>query len=520
MKDNYILGKGDTMADYYNNLDQITVPLSKSLKENIKIFDEIFKDCADVIKRKFTIGGKNKVDIYFIYVDNMINKELLEEDTLRYLIYKMDDLPATEQFEYIKSKGLRTADLSELTTIEDIVGKILSGDTAIIIDGYDKTLNVSIKGMAHRGVPTAENEVSVRGSKESFSEALFINRVLLRKRIKDAKFKIKQIKVGTRTKTDVAIAYIEDIAKPEIVEEITRRLNEYVIDGIFDSGMLEQLTERDHFSPFPEFQATERPDKAASALTEGRVCVIVDNSPMVLLLPTTLNAFFQASDDAYEHWQVATFTRVLRYIAAFFAVALPGLYITVVDFQSELLSSNMALSFAAAREGVPFSILVEVVIMEIAFELLLEAGIRLPGPMGSTLGIVGGLIIGDAAVSAKLASPMVVIVVAFTAIAAFSIPNEEFANAFRIIRYLVIVLSACFGLYGFILSIVLIFTHLCSLKSFGTPYLLPFVGSNLDGGSDYKDAVLKMPITKMTIRPSFAKRGSKRRLINKNKGRE
>lgn len=508
------------MQKLYDENDQMIAKIHTSLDQTIEVVDAIFENCGDAVKRRFTIGGANKVDIYFVYIDNMIDKKLLEEDTLRYLIYKMDELPKENQFEYIQDKGLRTADMSVLTSMPQAIDFVLSGDTAIFIDGYDKALRVSIKGMANRGVPTVEKEVTVRGSNESFSEALFINRVLLRKRIKDARMKMVQLKVGTRTKTDVAIVYMEGIAKPEIVDDIRKRLDNFVVDGIFDSGMLEQLTERNHYSPFPEFQSTERPDKAASALTEGRVCLIVDNSPMVLLLPTTLNAFYQASDDYYSRWEVATFARILRYVASFIAVALPGLYITIVNYQAELVSSGMALSFSAAREGVPFSILLEVIIMEIAFEMLLEAGIRLPGPMGNTIGIVGGLIIGDAAVNANLASPMVVIVVALTAICAFTIPNEAFSAAFRLIRYMIIFLSAWLGLYGFIIGIVVLFIHLCSLTSFGTPYMMPFVADSVNGDSEYKDSIIKMPIDKLTKRPSFSEKNERRRLImNKNKNK-
>ncbi len=507
------------MQKLYDENDKMIAKIDKNLDKTIKVVDELFKDCGDAVKRRFTIGGENTVDIYFVYIDNMVDKTLLEEDTLHYLIYKMDNLPKDHQYEYIKDKGLRTADMSELTSMEEAIDYVLSGDTAIFIDGYDKALRVSIKGMANRGVPTVEKEVTIRGSNESFSEALFINRVLLRKRIKDARMKMVQLKVGTRTKTDVAIVYIEGIAKQEIIDDIRKRLDEFVVDGIFDSGMLEQLTERNHYSPFPEFQSTERPDKAASALTEGRVCLIVDNSPMVLLLPTTLNAFYQASDDYYSRWEVATFARILRYISSFIAVALPGLYITIVNYHAELVSSGMALSFSAAREGVPFSITLEVIIMEIAFELLLEAGIRLPGPMGNTIGIVGGLIIGQAAVDANLASPMVVIVVALTAIAAFTIPNEAFSAAFRLVRYMIILLSAAFGLYGFILGIVLLFVHLSSLTSFGTPYLMPFVADSINGDSEYKDSIVKMPIDDLKKRPSFAKKDERRRLILKNKNK-
>lgn len=501
------------MSVLHDELNKITAPLTKNLQENIDTMDALFKDCADAIKRKMTVGGINKVDIYFVYIDNMVDKTLLEEDTLRNLIYRMDDMPAQDQFDYIKDKGLRSADISEVVTMYEAVKFILGGDTIILVDGYDKALKVSVRGMASRGVPTAENEVAVRGSKESFSEALYINRVLLRRRIKDTNMKIVQTTVGTRTLTDVAIVYIEGVARPEVVEEIQQRIREFVVDGIFDSGMLEQLTERNVFSPFPEFQATERPDKAASALVEGRVVLIVDNSPMALLLPTTMNSFFQASDDTYSRWEVATMIRIIRFLGAFITVALPGLYIAVVNYQPELLSSALALSFAAAREGVPFSVLFEVILMEFAFEMLLEAGIRLPGPMGSTLGIVGGLVIGDAAVSANLVSPMVVIIIAMTAISAFTVPNEAFSAAFRVVRYLIIILSAFFGLYGFVLGIMILLIHLAGLKSFGVPYLLPFAASGLGGKSDGRDAIIRYPLNKLKDRPSYAKDDARVRLV-------
>lgn len=504
------------MSLLHDEQNRITAELSKKLSENIDAISALFTDCADVIKRKLTVGEVNKVDIFFLYIDNMINKELLEQVTIHELLSSIVDMPEEDQFEYIKDKGLKTLDLSEVITMNELVEDVLSGDTVVLIDGSDKALKVSVRGMPNRGVPTSENEVAIRGSKESFSEAFYINRVLLRRRIKDTNFKIKQLKVGIRTHTDVAICYLEDVAKPEIVGEVEKRLKEFVVDGIFDSGMLEQLSERNVYSPFPEFQSTERPDKAASAILEGRVVIVVDNSPIALIVPTTLNSFFQASDDSYSRWEVATFTRILRYIGAFIAMVFPGLYIAVINYNAEVLTSAMALSFAAARNGVPFSVLFEVIMMEIAFEILLEAGVRLPGPMGGTLSIVGGLIIGDAAVNANLVSPIVVIVIALTAIAAFMVPSEPFSSAFRIVRYVIIILSAFLGLYGFILGIMLLMIHLGGLKSFGMPYMVPFAASGINEGTDTKDAIIRAPLRTLKRRPIFAKKDERVRLV-KNK---
>lgn len=505
------------MSMLHDKENNIMAVFSKSLKKNIDTMDTLFKDCSDVVSREFTIGGVNKSSIYIVYIDNMVDVKLVDDDIMRYLLYHMEDLPKEGAFDYILNKGIRSADLSEVKDLNKGVKGVLSGETLLLVDGYDKGILVSLKGMPNRGVPESSNEVAIRGSKEGFSEALNINKVLLRRRIKDTNLKMKGLVVGSRTLTDVTIVYLEGVTRKEYVEEVERRIGEYVIDGILDSGMLEQLIERNTMSPFPEFQATERPDKASAAILEGRVVVLVDNSPMAIILPTTLNSFFHASDDTYERWEIATFTRLIRFFGAFITMALPGLYVAVINYQPEVLTSSMALSFAAAREGVPFSVLFEVILMEIAFQMLLEAGIRLPGPMGSTLGIVGGLIIGDAAVNANIVSPIVVIVIAFTAISAFTVPNASFAFAFRLTRYVILLLSSFLGLLGFVIGLMIMLIHLAGLKSFGIPYLMPFSATGLNGGEEMKDTFIRYPFREMFRRPIFSRKEERVRLVkNKN----
>lgn len=503
------------MENLYDENNVVTVELTTSLQKNIEIYETLFENCSDVIKRKFTIGDQNKIDIYLTYIDNIVDKELLEELSLKNLLYGMGNFPSKGQFEYIKEKGLRTADVSVVTSMQDITQAVLSGDSILMVDGYAKAYKIASKSYPSRGVSSAESEVVIRGSKESFTEPISTNKVLIRRRIRDTKLKIKQEKIGIRSNTDVAILYMEDIVRKDILEEIENRLKDFVIDGILDSGMLEQLTESSWASPFPQFQSTERPDKAASAILEGRIVLLVDNSPMALILPTTLNSFFQASDDYYSRWEVATLIRLLRYIAAFMAVALPGLYIVILNFHSEIIPTALALSFAAARQGVPFSVVFEVIIMEIAFELLREAGIRVPGPMGNTIGIVGGLIIGNAAVEANLVSPMIVIIVSITAIASFAVPNEAFSSAFRITRYMTIILSALLGLLGFLVSIMLILIHLTGLRSFGIPYLMPYVSTGMKESMETKDGIIRYPIYAMKNRPIYANNHEKVRLAKK-----
>jgi spore germination protein len=308
-----------------------------------------------------------------------------------------------------------------------------------------------------------------------------------------------------------------DLAEPRLVEKIKSRLNVYEIDGVLDSGVIEQLTEEKWYSPFPQFQSTRRPDRAAMSILEGKVVLIVDNSPVVLLLPTDVNSFLKTTDDYYNRFQMASFARLLRYVAAFFALTLPGFYLAVTNFHTQLLPTPLILSFWEARSGVPFPAALEVILMELAFEMLREAGVRLPGNMGNTIGIVGGLIIGQAAVEASLVSPIVVIVVAFTALCSFAIPNEEFAFAFRLLKFGIIGLSAWMGYFGFLVGIYVILIHMAGLKSFGISYLTPYVGSGRGMDQGEKDGLVRFPLRLLRLRPIYANPREKIKLKKKEK---
>ena len=488
--------------------------ISNQLEENINRLEDILIDCADVVRRRLSIAG---VDAYLMYVDSMIDRELIEGDFLKDLMYGLKKIPEQDRMEFIQTKALTTADSKLLTLFDETIVEALSGNTVMFLDGSEKALMISSKKFPMRGVQTAESESVVRGPKDSFTESMRWNTVLIRRRIRDPRLKSIQKRIGERSKTDVALMYIEGIARPEFVCEMRERLDAFRIDGIFDCGTVEQLTEKKWYSPFPQFQTTERPDKTASALMEGRVVLVVDNSPLVLLLPTTLNCFFQAADDYYNRWGIVCFVRLIRYMAALIATTFPGFYIGVVCFHPEILPTSLELSFAAAREGVPFPVPVEVLLLELAFELLREAGIRLPGPMGSALGIVGGLIIGQAAVDAHIVSPIVVIIVALTALASFTVPNEGFASAFRLVKFYLIILAAFLGVYGVILGSLSIWIHLASLESFGIPYLMPYVASRVDHSVDMQDSIIRKPLFSMPVRPIFSQKSQKCRYRSKMK---
>ena len=417
--------------------------------------------------------------------------------------------------ESLEKNALGISDMTLFETVEEAADALFTGDVILFVDGFDKAVKIPDKGYPAMSVTEPDSEKVIRGSREGFADSIKVNTALIRKRLRTPKLKVKEVKMGTRSHTNVDIVYMEDLVYPSLLEEVERRLNRYEIDGILDSGMVEQLSEEKWYSPFPQFQTTQRPDRAAMAILEGRIVVLSDNSPSGLILPTDYNSFIKTSDDYYSRWEIASFARLIRYLAAFFAMTMPGLYLAVTNFHTQILPTTLLLSFAAARQGVPFPAVIEVLLMEIAFELLREAGVRLPGAMGNTIGIVGGLIIGQAAVEANIVSPIVVIVVAFTALCSFAIPNEEFATAFRLLKFLFLFLCSWLGFYGFLYGMLFVLIHLSHLKSFGIPYLTPFVGADLNDYEDERDSLLRQPLFCMKRRPIYAKRSQRIRLKRK-----
>ncbi len=323
--------------------------------------------------------------------------------------------------------------------------------------------------------------------------------------------------VGERSKTDLAICYMDDLVESELLCQVRKKIEELSLDGIFDGGTVEQLMEEDPWTPFPQFQHTERPDKAASGLLEGRIVLVVDNSPGVLLLPVTYQMFFQTGDDYYTRFEVASFARSLRFLGALFAIGFPGLYVAIAGFHTEMLPPAFLFSIALARTGIAIPVVLEVLLMEFQFEILREAGIHIPGQLGGTIGIVGGLIVGQAAVDAGLVSTIVVIVVSFTAIASFMVPSESFGAVFRLLKFGFIFAAAIWGIYGYLLVFTALLFHLSQLESFGIPYMLPSVcGGDLDYNAR-KDHYLRYPYRKMIRRPLFTKAG---RRVRRETGKE
>ncbi len=489
--------------------EQTKTKITPCLSENIAHMEKLFSVCDDIKKKQMNLGKNGDVPCYLTFIEVSVD---MGTSALSEVLKYLRTIEKEEIYDVLSQNALGISDATFFSTIEEAADGLLTGETILFVDGFAQAVKIPDNGYPRMSLSEADSEKVIRGSNEGFSDSVKQNAALIRKRVRSPKVKVKQLKTGIRSNTNVYLVYMDDLVYPGLLKEIERRMDGFEIDGVLDSGVIEQLTEEKWYSPFPQFQTTERPDRAAMSILEGRVILLVDNSPVALILPTDYNSFIRTSDDYYNRFEIASFGRMLRYVASFFAMTLPGLYLAVTNFHTQILPTTLLLSFADARRGVPFPAVIEVLIMEISFELLREAGVRLPGAMGNTIGIVGGLIIGQAAVEANLVSPIVVIVISFTALCSFAIPNEEFATAFRVLKFFFIALCAWLGFFGMLAGLLAVLIHLSHLKSFGIPYLMPFVGADLNDYEDERDALYRQPLRKLLWRPVYAKRKKRRKL--------
>lgn len=479
------------------------IEIFKDIEQNIKNLNNMLDAPDDLMTREFTIGhGEQQAAI--AYIDGLVDKELLQNNILENLqnlsVEQQSEEDVEAMFDKIYQTFISINKIKKGTTLDDISNGILSGNTVFYLDGMDAVLIMDIKGGETRSIEQPITETLIRGPRTSFVESIGTNISLIRRNIRAPNLRLKTSQVGRRSKKNLVLAYVEGIVNPEIVQEVSRRLDTIDIDDAPESGFIEQWIEDSFLSPFPQMMDTERPDVVASSLLQGKVAIILDGTPFVLIAPTTLGDILKSPEDYYERWLYGTLLRVLRYIGAFLALFLPAIYISLVSFHQGLLPSKLAFSIAASREGVPFPAFVEAMLMVITMELLQEAGVRLPTPIGQTIGIVGGLVIGEAAVQAGIVSPVMVIVIALTAIAAFTTPTFSLSISLRILRFGFMFAAAFLGLYGVILVYVMINIHLVNLKSFGVPYATPFAPTML---RDMKDLVLRAPRFMLMKRPEY-----------------
>lgn len=490
--------------------------LAKDIEQNIKTIEGLFMNCYDIVIRRIEMGKGYKVKIAVIYIDGLIDKNHVSEYTIGFL--NSEGLGSyspigfgKDILDYISKEVLANAEVQEEKNMQNIVDAILSGDTVLMADNAEKALVIGSRGWVFRSIEEPETEAVIRGPREGFTEVLKFNTTMIRRRIKDTNLKIVVKSIGKRSKTGVAILYMEDIVDKTFLQEVNKRLMSIDIDSISDSSSLEFLIEDNYLSAFPQIENTERPDAVAASLYEGRIALIVDNSPFALILPATVGTMLQSSEDYYSRWSDSTFVRLIRLIAVGLTVLSPSLYIAITAYHPGLLPAKLTYFLAASRIDVPFPAVVEATLMELTLELLRESGTRVAGPVGSTVGIVGGLIIGQAAVDAGIVSPLMIIIVAVTTIASFVIPSTEFASGLRVWRFILMGFSALLGLYGVMLGIILLGSHLIKMDSFGVPYTSPYSGLGIDTG-ELKDTLLKAPIQHLRERPEFTRPRNKVRM--------
>ena len=487
--------------------------ISANLRENEKYLRSRLEKCSDILIRSMRLGEKQKVDCLMVYIEVAVSNMMLDDSAIGKMINHFWEISPEQIQEFIKNNSLGIADVKKLTDMNEALAAMLAGNAVFFIDGYDRAMKISSKGYPSMGVMEAESEKVLRGSREGFSDSVKSNSALVRKRLRDTRLKVEEYYTGVRTHTLTQVLYMEDLVHEELLEQVKERLGRFRIDGILDSGMLEQLTEDVWYSPFPQYQTTQRPDRAVQEILNGKVVILCDNSPEALILPGNFNSFMESSEDWYHRFEMASFLRTLRYLAVIMATVLPGLYLAVIRFHTQILPSALILSLAQAREGVPFSSVTELIFLELSFELIREAGVRVPCTLGNAIGIVGGLVIGQAAVEANLVSPIVVMIVALTALGSMTVPNEEFAAAFRLLKYVFLILGGYLGIYGIVLGVYLTIAHLAGLSSFGVPYLVPFIKK--DPHEEKGEGIWRAPLRMRWRRLLYAREEQRIRLKRK-----
>ncbi len=475
--------------------------IQSELEDTITKIKNIFGNPSDLSVNLSELPNCN-LKYASIYIENLVDKET--KNSLSCEI--SENVSVTNKLSTPKDcftaysnilAGFRKSE--EGSELNNLCEDLLSGKTIFLVDGYDRYLSINTFTQLGRTVEEPSNQSVIRGPREAFTEKTDENIALVRKRIKSTSLRVENLTVGSITNTKVTLMYIDMVAKNDIIKEIKNRLNKIEIDSILDSGNIEELIKDDRYSIFPEFLNSEKPDSVAAALLEGRVAILVDGTAYVLTAPALFVEFLQASEDYYHHFIISTVIRLVRYLAFSLTIFVPALYISLVSFQQEMIPTPLLISIAAQREGVPFPALGEALMMEITFEILREAGVRMPRVVGPAISIVGALVLGQAAVEAGIISAVMVIIVSITAISSFAIPNYSMSNAARITRFALMLLAGMFGLYGVFMGFIVLILHVCKCKSIGVPYMTPIAPKTKYG---LKDTLIRYPIWKNQYRPA------------------
>ncbi|MFT8323605.1 MAG: spore germination protein [Bacillus sp. (in: firmicutes)] len=503
-------------------LYSITEELDIDVDINIKNIKQALGNSSDLTIREFKMGEPFRKKIATIYINGLTDKEIMGSFIIDKLMNDIsiaehaDDSISTQIGTFIKDHIIAITHVDEIKDWKKLFLFLLSGQTIVLVDGWNQAIGCAAQGGELRAITEPIAEPSVRGPRDSFTESLITNTSLIRTRIKTPDLWLETRELGSITQTEIGIMYINGLVDNDLLTEVRERLDKIEVDEVTGSSTIEEWISDTTATPWPTMFVTERPDVVAGNLLEGRVVIFVNGTPNPLILPATWIQFFQTAEDYYLRWTIVGFLRTIRIISLLITLLGPSLFIAFLSFHQELIPTPLLINLAAQRQNVPFPIIIEALLMEFTFEVLREAGIRMPRPVGQAVSIVGALVLGEAAVSAGIVSSAMVIVVAATAIASFTIPHYGMTDAIRLLRFVLMILAATYGLFGIGLGVIILVAHTCSLRSFGIPYLAPFSPIIL---ADQKDAILRVPLPFMSKRPRLINQtGAKRTGSTKNLG--
>ena len=483
------------------NTNQSNSEFPHSITKNY--LQEIFHDCSDVIFREISIGDDPAFSVWVCWIDGLTSGDSISKDVLR---------PLTNPLRFQNCSGYRavvdeilkgavySSTVKSRDTMDDVVSDLLSGFCALLFDELHTAVTFEVKSSFMRSVDQSTLEKTVKGSKEAFIENLRVNTCLLRRKLRTPKLKSISQTVGEKSDTNVSILYIEGVARDDTVARLEEQVKSLDVDSLLTAGYLEQCIVDAPRSPFPQLLHTERPDTFASMLLSGRVGLLVDGLPVGFLVPVQLSRFMQVTEDTAHHFAVSTMLVLLRYLALGIGLLLPGLYVAVAMYHQEMIPTELLTSVIDAKQKVPFSTAMEVIGMLLAFELLQEAGLRLPNPVGDTVSIIGALIVGQAAVEARVVSPIAVIIIAFSGISSYTMPSQDLASAIRVLRVGFVALAMGAGMFGIAAGFALLVWHLCTIESYGVSYLAPFVD---DGWHGWLRSLTRRPLWDDDLRNKF-----------------
>ncbi len=466
-----------------NNIEEIVRKLKKDTK-----------DSDDIIYREKYINRKK---IYIIYNEPLTSSDKISDFVVRSL-NKIKSITGLGLYKKIKN-SISNFKVTEIEDYQDLCFYLHKGFTILLIENETKAIALETKANLNRSISPSTTEDTVRGAKDSFVEDIQTNLGLIKKRIKTNDLWIDKMNIGKYTDTSIGILYINGIVKEDLVNEVKKRLSKINISGVINSGVIKNLIV-DEKVKFPTAQTTERPDVVSDALLQGKIAIVVDNSPYVIIIPALLQDFFKTMEDEYGKDTNVSFTRILKFLAFMISIMTPAIYISLVTYNQEMIPTDLLVSFAVQRDGVPFPAFVEALMLIISFEILRESDLRTPTTTGSALSIVGALILGDAAVNAGIVSQIMIIIVAITSISSLPFTELEFINTLRIYRLLFMVGAVFMGMIGVVVVFIIFIIRICSIESFGKPYLMPLVPINLSG---LKNSLIKLPAKLLTRRPEY-----------------